>query len=441
MGGGKYKASVDRYKSKIKDETSALRYEISAYLSTLNQATAKSSAFANEVELLSDLSVDGIITTNWDVFIEQLFPEYRPFVGQKELLFSNPQQIAEIYKIHGCSSRPESLVLTAEDYEDFNARNPYLAAKLITLFVEHPIVFIGYSLSDENIQNILSAISSCIGSDNIEKLRKNLIFVQRPQAGQPEGVSHTSMTINGIQIPLVLVATNDFCPVYEAIGSVKRKIPVRVLRYCKEQLYELVKTVKPVEKMCVAALDEITKKDDIEFLVGIGVASREEGEVAEKGYMHIALPDLFSDLLRSDRAYDALQILNNVVPVVGRNTPNVPVFQYLRRVGIDSAEAYEKSGLALDKWVRRDLKDFRVHAYTKPFFRDYRHKSIQEIVAECTPEIAASYIPFLSKDKIDLDVLHQFLVLNEKKMNPSESVYASNFKKLAVLYDKLKWGW
>ncbi|MDT1838087.1 SIR2 family protein, partial [Acinetobacter baumannii] len=82
---------------------------------------------------------------------------------QKELLFSNPQQIAEIYKIHGCASKPESLVLTNEDYIDFNARNPYLAAKLITLFVEHPIIFIGYRLSDPNIQGILRAIASCIG--------------------------------------------------------------------------------------------------------------------------------------------------------------------------------------------------------------------------------------------------------------------------------------
>jgi hypothetical protein len=51
-----------------------------------------------------NLNVDGIITTNWGLFIEQIFPDYKPYIGQKELLFSNPQQIAEIYKIHGCCS-------------------------------------------------------------------------------------------------------------------------------------------------------------------------------------------------------------------------------------------------------------------------------------------------------------------------------------------------
>ncbi|WP_370686163.1 SIR2 family protein, partial [Vibrio parahaemolyticus] len=65
---------------------------------------AKESGYQQEVELLANLNVDGVITTNWDMFIEQLFPEYTTYVGQEELLFSNPQEIGEIYKIHGCST-------------------------------------------------------------------------------------------------------------------------------------------------------------------------------------------------------------------------------------------------------------------------------------------------------------------------------------------------
>lgn len=440
-GSKEYKASVERYKGKITNVTSALRIEICNYLSTLDQSKAKNSEYGQEVELLAGLNVDGVITTNWDTFIEQLFPDYRKYIGQNELLFSNPQEIGEIYKIHGCSTLPASLVLTNDDYAQFNERNAYLAAKLITIFVEHPVVFLGYSLSDQNISSLLRAISLCIGKENIEQLRQNLIFVQRQASGEEANISDTYITIDGVQIPLVLVKSNNWTPIFEALRATKRKIPARVLRYCKEQLYELVQSSEPEKKLCVVDIDAIDRKDDVEFLVGVGVASHQENIVAGIGYAAIETKDLIVDVLHEKECYDARQIVDNVVRRVGRNTQNVPVFKYLRKVGIDSADAYKKSGLALDKWVKRDLKDFRVKMYSAPFFRKYRHQSMREVIDGCTPENASAYIPFFSRDKIDLDLLRQFLMDNEEKLDYSNSSYASNFRKLAALYDKLKWGW
>ncbi|MBE0697586.1 MAG: SIR2 family protein, partial [Anaerolineaceae bacterium] len=362
-------------------------------------------------------------------------------IGQKELLFSNPQQIGEIYKIHGCSSVPSSLVLTSDDYREFNERNAYLAAKLITLFVEHPIVFIGYRIADPNVSRLLCAVASCIGSENVEQLRKNLIFVQRLETNEKEAISDTYLTIDGAQIPLVLVKTNNFVPIYEAIDSTKRKIPARVLRYCKEQLYELVKSSEPEKKICVVDIDEIDKKEDVEFLVGVGMASGMREHVAEVGYATIESHDLLADLLHEDRNYDAQQIVENVVRSAGRNTKNIPVFKYLHAIGIDSEEKYQASGYQLDKWVKRDLKDFRVKTYAGPFFRNYRRQTMKDIIDGCTPENAAAYIPYLAKEKIDVVLLRDFLIENQNKMNYAVSGYASSYRKLAVLYDKIKWGW
>lgn len=438
---GDYKTSVDRNKSKIKDSTSALRIEICNYLSTLDQTTAKSSPYSNEVELLSKLNVDGVITTNWDLFLEQIFPDYKTYIGQKELLFSNPQEIGEIYKIHGCCSSPNSLVLTSDDYQEFHEKNAYLAAKLITLFVEHPIVFIGYSISDENINSLLRAISLCIGKDNIEQLRRNLIFVQRLEKNESPNMSDTYLTIDGVQIPLVLVKTDDYSPVYEAIDATKRKIPARVLRYCKEQLYELVQSSEPEKKICVVDIDEIDKKEDIEFLVGVGVASQAHQGIADVGYAAIHAKDLILDLLHKDRGYDPSQILQHVIKTAGRNTKNIPVFKYLRENEINNREQYNLKGLELEKWVDRDIKEFRSKTYTSPFFKHYRHCSMEEIIEGCTPENAAAYIPFLAKEKIDLDLLLDFLIANEEKIDYQISSYASSFRKLAALYDRLKFGW
>ena len=436
-----YKQSVERDRGKISDSTSALRIEMCRYLSTLDQAKAKASEYAEEVELLAGLNVDGVITTNWDMFLEQIFPDYRVYIGQKELLFSNPQQIGEIYKIHGCSSKPQSLVLTDADYKEFNDRNAYLAAKLITLFVEHPIVFLGYSLSDENITSLLRALSLCIGRDDVEQFRRNLIFVQRSSAGDAPGISDTYLTIDGVQIPLVLARTSDFKPVYRALAETKRKIPARILRYCKEELYALALSGEPQDRLCVVDFDEIDKNEDIEFLVGVGVAkeTREAPEIGQIGYAPVGADDLFHDVLHEDRNYDPRQVVENVVPLAGRNTRNIPVFKYLDALGIRSIEHYKKSGLRLDKWVNRDLKEFRVKMYSSGFFK-VRTLSIQDLIVATTAENATGYIPWMPREKIDLAVLRQFLLTNEPSIY-TKGPYQSNFRKLGALYDKLKWGW
>lgn len=435
-----YADSVSLHSAKITDSTTALRIEISRYLSKLGEVDAKASGYPEEVTLLSTLNVDGIITTNWDLFLEQLYPDYKKYVGQNELLFSNPQEVGEIYKIHGCATRPGSLTLTSDDYSEFNERNPYLAAKLITIFVEHPVVFLGYSISDENVASLLRSISMCVGKEHIEKLRRNLIFVQRQNEESEPGISDTYLTIDGVQIPLVLVKTNDYTEVYKALAATKRKIPARILRYCKEQLYELVASSEPERKIAVIDIDSIQDKSNLEFVVGVGVKALAEGEVGAVGYETIEVLDLIHDLLHEDRNYDAEGVLASVVKRAGRNTRYVPVYRYLKQTGVETEEAYKASGLQLDKWTGGTWADFSVKTYAGQFFKK-RHQNIEAIIASSTPENAAALIPFLSKEKIDLDVLRHFLIEHEEKLAYDKSSYASHFRKLAAIYDRLKWGW
>ena len=45
------------------------------------------------------------------------------------------------------------------------------------------------------------------------------------------------------------------------------------------------------------------------------------------------------------------------------------------------------------------------------------------------------------KEKIDLDRLRAFLEEHEDKIGYENSNYASYFRKLAALYDQLRYGW
>lgn len=135
--------------------------------------------FAVELELLSNAVIDGVITTNYDGLLERVFPDFERYVGQDELLASVPHEVGEIYLVHGSSSAPESIVLTDEDYASFHDRNPYLAAKLLTIFLEHPIVFLGYSMTDPDVGEILGHVARLITAPRLARvLRGRLIHVR-----------------------------------------------------------------------------------------------------------------------------------------------------------------------------------------------------------------------------------------------------------------------
>ena len=79
--------------------------------------------------------------------------------------------------------------------------------------------------------------------------------------------------------------------------------------------------------------------------------------------------------------------------------------------------------------------------YGKSFEKHCNNKSLSDIVDSFEPQIAAKHIPFLPIASIDLDVLWNFLVKNESHFISGKTNYATCFRKIACLYDKIKYGW
>ncbi|MGL4883536.1 MAG: SIR2 family protein, partial [Waterburya sp.] len=221
----------------------------------------------------------------------------------------------------------------------------------------------------------------------------------------------------------------------------KRKIPSRILRFCQEQLYELIQSCEPESKMCVVDIETIGKKEDIEFVVGVGVASEKKKTIADIGYTAIKSVDIFYDLLHQNRNYEPKSILDSVTLGIGKNITYLPLFHYLHKLGIINNDLYKQSGLNLDKWLVKDIKKLQEQIYRGSFNTHCKNKNIAKIIQDYPPEKAAKYIPFISVINIDLDIMWQFLVENEGQYISSQSNYATSFRKIACLYDKLKYGW
>lgn len=124
-------ADVDALKN-IQNGLSPFKAEIAQYI---KQNSIINSVYLDEINKLSEISeksISGVITTNYDTFLEDCFKGFKKYVGQSQLIFSAIQGVAEIYKIHGSVEVPDTIIINEDDYLEFDSKSAYLAAKLMT---------------------------------------------------------------------------------------------------------------------------------------------------------------------------------------------------------------------------------------------------------------------------------------------------------------------
>ena len=417
-----------------------LKAEIARHVDEALARLPADGELAHEIELLGEAVIDGVITTNFDRFLEQVFDDYKVYTGQDQLLFSDPQGVGEIYKIHGSADDPESLVLSAADFARYRDRNPYLAAKLLTIFVEHPVLFVGYSLTDPNIREILVSVARCLTSDNLPRLQDRLIFINwNPDATEPT-FARTMMSIEGMAIPVINFETSSFAGVFAALGSLQRKFPARLLRQMKEHVYELVRTNQPQGRLFVQDLDADTDLAKVDVVFGVGMQER----LSNVGYVGIAREDVLGDLLLSESRWDAARMVEDALPVLLRRSPKsfVPVFRYLRGAGLLDDMGDFVEGAEIDERLRSraeaGLKRIQPTPGTPQRRRSTRllreaGGTFKGACEKCTLTDLAAVAPLIPTGEIDPDELLDEIV----SRRPAEPDTA--WAKLVCLYDILKY--
>ncbi|QRI88253.1 SIR2 family protein [Delftia lacustris] len=201
----------------------------------------------NEIDALGKLGPHAIITTNYDNLLEGLFPQYEVIVGQKVFRQSS-LVLGEIFKIHGSISEADSIVLTKEDYDVFNRDKKYLSAKLLTYFAEHPLLFIGYSASDQNIKNILYDMSRMFTPTTM--LIPNIFILQWDDQITEASVpakEHVLEVGDDLTVRIKSISAKDFAWVYEAFGaaSTMEKFNLKALRALAGRIHSLIRTDVP----------------------------------------------------------------------------------------------------------------------------------------------------------------------------------------------------
>lgn len=206
-----------------------------------------------ELDLLQKSSPHALITTNYDPLLEMLFPEFEKVVGEKIIPFSL-NIFGELYKIHGTIDDPSSLVLTGKDYDRYRLRRKYISSKLMTYFAEYPLFIFGYSLSDRNVNAIISDLGEALRDK--DGLLENVYYIQY----SPDIASLSSLQTE-YAVPAAdegapplrvrTIVTDRFDWILAALGDTANPMPMptKALRHLAARVIELVRVDVPKNKI------------------------------------------------------------------------------------------------------------------------------------------------------------------------------------------------
>lgn len=191
--------------------------------------------------------------------------------------------------------------------------------------MEHPIIFLGYSISDINIQNILESIMKCLTSEKVSILKNRFIFVEYDQDIEKIEMSEHTIQIESKFLEMTKIKLKDFSILYDALSEKKNKIPAKILRYYKEELYKFVINNEPTNTIKVGNIEDERIKDE-DLVLAIGTIT----EVAFSGLKGFSANEWYRDIVMNDKRFNAEDILETVASKLqGENSNRLPLNKYL----------------------------------------------------------------------------------------------------------------
>lgn len=170
-----------------------------------------------ELHALADIKPHAIITTNYDLFLEQVFEGYEPITGQTILRY-NTNSFGEIFHIHGDVSNPLSIVLTKHDYDEWTEKKKYVSAKLLTYFAEHPVFIFGYGLGDPNVKSILRDIGELV-ADETGLIPNVYQIIWRQEIVEKHPPDQAVFSVDGREYRIHAIHTSELKWIFEALKS------------------------------------------------------------------------------------------------------------------------------------------------------------------------------------------------------------------------------
>lgn len=262
---GKFKKVNDIFYENMAKGKKLSRFKI--YLSQLLTELKYKGLKKDEISELKKTrkNIGSIITTNYDRLIEDTF-EFRPLIGN-DILLSNPY--GSVYKIHGCVSDADKIIITNSDYKLFDEKYELIRAQLLSLFIHNPIIFLGYNIGDDNIKKILKTLFTYVepNSQLAEKIRNNFLLIEFEYGSENLDVTEHDIDIDGFPtIRINKIKTDNYIEIFKALSDIH--LPITAMDVRKVQ--SVVKEIYAGGKIKVSITEDLDDLKNGDKIIAIG---------------------------------------------------------------------------------------------------------------------------------------------------------------------------
>lgn len=295
----------------------------------------RSARTLEELEKFKSLKskIAAVITTNYDLFLEnEIFSDdFTVFVEQHQLFDADSYNISEIYKIHGSALDANSIIITKEDYDKFQESRKLIIAKMRTLFAESPIVFLGYSFSDENIQLIITEFLDCLSKEQLEHIREHFVFISYKKGEMDlQEIKRNVTTKNGKEIPITEIQTDNYSLVFDILNKITPGISPAKVRETRRVVKTIVDSsiADATAEATIVGLDDLS---DMEFSgkpLAIAIGYR-ESILSKFGYGIFDDDIILEDILYDNKNLDPDSMCLDRFKSIAC-TRLLPVFKYVK---------------------------------------------------------------------------------------------------------------
>jgi len=117
-------------------------------------------------EKIFELNPEHVLTTNFDNLLEQVIESNsHPYsIIKRDQDFPYSENTKYLVKVHGDLGEND-FVLKENDYLNYSIKHPLIEAFLKSVFATRTVLFVGYSLNDTNLKQILHQVRNILGNN------------------------------------------------------------------------------------------------------------------------------------------------------------------------------------------------------------------------------------------------------------------------------------